>query len=59
MITLPDLERVGRLGREARRLVDGDADAVAEAVAEVVAVAGRLDHVARERVGLDAGHARA
>ena len=35
------------------------ADAVAEAVAEVVAVAGRLDHVAGERVGLDAGHARA
>ena len=33
-----------------------DADAVAEAVAEVVAVAGGRDHVARDRVGLDAGH---
>ena len=35
--------------REARRLVDEQADAVAEAVAEAVAVAGRRDHVPGER----------
>ena len=50
----PDLERVGRLRREPRRLVDREADAVPEAVAEVVAEAGGVDQVARERVGLDA-----
>src|SRR4029077_12140641 len=36
---VPDLDRVGRLGRETRRLVDEQADAVPEAVAEAVAVA--------------------
>ena len=51
------LERVGRLGREPRRLVHGEPDPVAEAVAEVLAEAGGRDLVARERVGLDAGHA--
>ena len=54
---VPDLERVGRLGREARRLVDEQADAVPEAVAEAVAVAGRLDHVPGEAIRLDARHA--
>ena len=36
--------------------MDEDPDAVAEAVAEVVAVAGVGDHLARDGVGLDAGH---
>ena len=45
--------------REPRALVDLDADAVAEAVAEVLAVAGGGDDVARDRVDLAAGGAGA
>src|SRR5262245_32177622 len=50
-------ERVGRLEREARRLVHLEPDAVAEAVAELPAEAGGLDLVARGGVCIDAGHA--
>src|SRR5436190_6484134 len=52
-------ERVGRRLRQPRRLVDVDADAVPEPVAEVVAEAGFRDHVARGRVGARAVDARA
>src|SRR6266536_5108650 len=40
------LQRVGRRGGQARRLVDLEADAVAEAVAEVLAVPGGPDQLA-------------
>src|SRR6476659_7336792 len=55
---LPGLQRVRRLGREPRRLVDLEPDAVPEAVAEVAAVPGRLDRLAREGVRVDAGQSR-
>ena len=51
---VPGAQRVARLGREARRLVHGQPDAVTEAVAEVLAEAGVGDRLARELVGLDA-----
>ena len=43
-------EHVVGARREARPLVDLEADAVAEPVAEVLAVAGLLDHLAGDRV---------
>src|SRR3954447_24833349 len=46
----PRLEGCGGRRRQPRRLVDGDADAVPESVAEVPAVPGRLDDVAGDRV---------
>src|SRR6266511_1421800 len=52
------LELVFRLLREPRRLVDEQADAVPEAVAELLAEAGRVDPPARGRVGGTAGDAR-
>ena len=45
-------------GREARPLVDLEADAVAEPVAEVLAVAGLGDHLAGDRVDLLAARPR-
>src|SRR5215208_6618098 len=50
------LERVRRLRREARRLVDLQADAVPEPVPELLSVAGLVDDPARDRVGLDSRH---
>src|SRR5215207_761754 len=50
------LEHVGRLGPRARRLVDEQADAVAEAVAEQALELGCVDRLARQRVRLPAGH---
>src|SRR3954453_15051085 len=47
---LAGLGRVPRAGAEHRRLVDPEADPVAEAVTELVAVAGRLDSPACDRV---------
>src|SRR6478735_1336274 len=55
---VPGLERVLRLGREPRRFVDVEADAVAEAVPEELAEVGGGDRLARERVRLDAGESR-
>src|SRR4051794_5044346 len=52
-------ERVGRLSREARRLVDVEAETVAEPVAERALERRRVDHVARERIRLDTGDAGA
>src|SRR5205085_10309863 len=52
------LELVGGFGREPWRLVNVHADAMAEAVAEMFAVARALDHVPGDPVGLDAGHSR-
>ena len=46
-----------RLGREPRRLVDVEAEAVPEPVAERPGERARLDDAARGRVGLDARHA--
>ena len=45
--------------RAAGSLVDVEPDAVAEPVAELLAPAGRRDHVARGRVGVAAADARA
>src|SRR3954470_2519920 len=56
---VPGLERVRRLRRQARRLVDLQADAVPEPVAELLAVAGLVDDPARDRVGLHPRHAGA
>ncbi len=50
-------ERVGALGREPRRLVDVEAEAVAETVAERAGEVAALDDVARGGVDVDAGHA--
>ena len=52
-------ERVGALGREARRFVDVEAEAVAEAVAERAREGAAVDDGARGGVGVDAGHAGA
>ena len=54
--TAPSQEGVARPGADAWVFVDGEADAVAEAVAELVAVAGLLDDAAGEAVRLLAGH---
>src|SRR3954470_19062970 len=48
------MQRVAGLEGEARRLVNRQADPVAEAVAEALAEAGIGDRVSRERIGLDA-----
>src|SRR4051794_8660750 len=50
-------ERVARLAAEARRLVHLEAEAVAEPVAEVLAEAGLLDHLAGAQVGVDSAGA--
>src|SRR6266700_769141 len=52
-------ERVGRFAAQSRRLVHLDADAVAEAVAELLAEAGAVDHRSGGRIGVDAARARA
>ena len=59
MTTLPAASIVLGALREPRRLVDLEPDAVAEAVAEVLAVAGGLDHRARDGVDLAAAGAGA
>src|SRR3954453_1720862 len=50
-------ERVGRLRREARRLMAVEAQAVPEPMAERSLERRRVDHVARERIRLDTGDA--
>src|SRR5262249_54708239 len=50
------LERVGRLGGQPRCLVHHQADAVAQAVAEVPTEPGGGDRVPREGIRLDARH---
>ena len=52
------LEHVGRLGAQRRGLVDLDADAVPEPVAERLAEPGCVDQRARGRVGVNATHSR-
>src|SRR3954462_3857912 len=52
------LERVLRFLRQSRRFVDRDADAVPEPVTEVLAEARSADDVARDLVGIVAGHPR-
>src|SRR5215216_6968904 len=56
---VPGLEPRRRRAREPRRLVDVHPDAVPEAVAEVLAVAGGGDQVARDGVHLARLPARA
>src|SRR3954469_6775261 len=46
------LQRIAARHAQTRGLVDLEPDAVAEAVAEVLAVAGLADHVAGDRVDL-------
>src|SRR5581483_7041833 len=48
-------QRVVRLGREPRRLVDVEAETVPEPVAELALEVARVDDAARERVRLDTG----
>src|SRR3954452_901275 len=52
-------ERVARLAAEARRLMHLETEAVPQPVAELLAEAGLLDHLARAQVGVDSADARA